>query len=63
MSARICLSVDEAFEAGFEEPCEHQVPNPNDCPACRLSAAEIRRLVVLLRSEPTPERGARTAAA
>ncbi|MFI2437443.1 hypothetical protein [Streptomyces sp. NPDC018693] len=63
MSRRICLSVDEAFEAGFEEPCQHLVPDPNDCPDCRLSAAEIRRLAVLLRSEPTTESGAHPAAA
>ncbi|MFI1030775.1 hypothetical protein [Streptomyces sp. NPDC020951] len=49
MTGRICLSPEEAFEAGFEEPCEHLVPNPADCPDCRLTAAEISRLSVLLR--------------
>ncbi|MFM9645676.1 hypothetical protein ACKI1S_05945 [Streptomyces galilaeus] len=63
MNGRICLSPDEAFEAGFEAPCEHLVPNPNDCPECRLSGAEIRRLAVLLRSEPLAESRAHRAAA
>lgn len=49
MKARICLSAEEAFAAGFEEPCEHRVPSPADCPDCRLTAAEISRLSVLLR--------------
>ncbi|WP_329597793.1 hypothetical protein OIE43_18970 [Streptomyces pseudovenezuelae] len=51
MTGRICLTPEEAFEAGFEEPCEHLVPDPSDCPSCRLTEAEIRRLVVLLRSD------------
>lgn len=63
MSGRICLTPDEAFAAGYEEPCEHLVPDPNQCPTCRLSGDEIRRLAVLLRSEPTAESGPRTAAA
>lgn len=63
MTGRICLSTDEAFEAGFNEPCEHHVSDPNACPDCRLSAAEIRRLVVLLRGESLPESAPRAAAA
>lgn len=63
MSGRICLSAQEAFEAGFQEACEHRVPDPNDCPACRLSEAEIRRLAVLLQEEPRPDAGASTTAA
>lgn len=51
MTGQICLTPDQAFEAGFSEPCEHLVPDPNDCPQCRLTEAEIRRLAVLLRSE------------
>lgn len=62
MSSRICRTPDEAFEAGFEEPCEHQVPDPEDCPKCRLTEAEIGRLVVLLRSDPATT-AARTTAA
>ncbi|MFJ9377754.1 hypothetical protein [Streptomyces sp. NPDC101455] len=63
MSRRICLSADEAFEAGFKAPCEHLVPDPNDCPRCRLTEAEIRRLVVLLRSDPLTAASAPAAAA
>lgn len=49
---RICRTPQEAFEAGFNAPCEHLVPDPNDCPRCRLTEAEIRRLAVLLRRRP-----------
>ncbi|MEU3253172.1 hypothetical protein [Streptomyces sp. NPDC006997] len=48
MSGRVCLTPDEAFEAGFNEPCQHGLSDPEDCPRCRLSDAEIGRLVVLL---------------
>lgn len=63
MTGRICLSPDAAFEAGFEEACEHHVPDPTTCPKCRLTEAEIRRFAVLLRSEPEVEADVRTAAA
>lgn len=63
MSGRICLSADEAFDAGFEAPCEHRVPDPNDCPECRLTGDEIRRLAVLLRSDAPATVGAPAAAA
>lgn len=63
MTRRICLTPEQAFEAGFEEPCEHLVPDPNDCPKCCLSGAEIRRLVVLLHSGLATDAGARTTAA
>lgn len=49
MSARICVSAEEAFQAGFEEACEHLAPKPADCPDCRLTPSEISRLAVLLR--------------
>lgn len=62
MTSRI-LTPDEAFEAGFSEPCEHRVPDPNDCPKCRLSEAEIRRLAVLLRSETATTASSDAAAA
>lgn len=62
MTGRICRTADEAFQAGFEEPCEHQVPDPEDCPQCRLTEAEIGRLVVLLRRDPAVP-AARTTAA
>ncbi|NUP19844.1 MAG: hypothetical protein HOZ81_27950 [Streptomyces sp.] len=54
MSRRICLTPDEAFEAGFNEPCQHGRPDPNDCTRCRLSDAEIGRLVVLLQGSVRP---------
>ncbi|MFF7521216.1 hypothetical protein [Streptomyces pseudovenezuelae] len=54
MTGRICLTPEQAFEVGFDEPCEHLVPDPNDCSKCRLTEAEIRRLAVLLRSETAP---------
>lgn len=63
MSGRLCLTPEQAFAVGFEEPCEHLVPDPNDCPKCRLSVSEIRRLVVLLHSGLATEAGARTTAA
>lgn len=59
--SRICKTVDEAFEAGFNESCEHDSP-PEDCPSCRLTAAEIGRLVVLLRGALTPPQDVKTAA-
>lgn len=45
---RICRTPQEAFEAGFNAPCEHGVPRPPNCPRCRLTEAEIGRLAVLL---------------
>lgn len=47
MSGRICLTPEQAFEAGFAELCEHEIA-PEKCRQCRLSEAEIGRLVVLL---------------
>lgn len=38
---------EEAFQQGYDEPCEHGVPDPNDCPKCRLTPEEITRLAVL----------------
>lgn len=48
MRGRICLTPEEAFQAGWEEPCDHGA-DPGDCPQCRLTDTEIARLVVLLR--------------
>lgn len=62
MSGRVCLTPEEAFEAGFNEPCQHGRPDPNDCPRCRLTAAEIGRLVVLLQGAYRPQHSAQTAA-
>ncbi len=61
--SRICLTPDEAFEAGFNEPCEHGIPDPQDCPGCRLTGAEIGRLVVLLQGAVRPSLHTATAAA
>lgn len=63
MSGRVCLTSDEAFEAGFNEPCQHGRPDPDDCSRCRLTDAEIGRLVVLLQGARHPqEQSANTAA-
>ncbi|MER6532982.1 hypothetical protein ABT215_04005 [Streptomyces sp900105755] len=63
MSGRICLTTDQAFAAGFDEPCEHQVPNPAECPKCRLTEAEILRLAVLVRGATSATSPAPRAAA
>lgn len=39
---------EEAFQQGWDEPCEHGVPDPVDCPGCKLTPEEITRLAVLL---------------
>jgi hypothetical protein len=62
MSVRICLTPDDAFEAGYTEPCEHLVPDPEDCPQCRLTDAEIGRLAALLHSEAASYGSGRKAA-
>ncbi|MET7477944.1 hypothetical protein ABZT17_26755 [Streptomyces sp. NPDC005648] len=46
--ARICRTAEEAFDAGWNETCDHGSPDPGDCPTCGLTDAEIARLVVLL---------------
>lgn len=45
----MCRTFEEAFQAGWDAPCEHGVPNPVDCPRCRLTPEEIAVLVVLHR--------------
>ena len=45
---RICRTPDEAFLAGWNEPCDHGSPDPGDCTVCGLTDAEITRLVALL---------------
>ncbi|MET7776250.1 hypothetical protein ABZU94_10770 [Streptomyces mirabilis] len=59
MPARICRTADEAFQAGWDEPCDHG-HDPGECPACGLTDAEISRLVVLLSdlASRAPERAA-----
>ncbi|MDN3021570.1 hypothetical protein [Streptomyces sp. S.PB5] len=62
MNRRVCLTPEEAFEAGFNDSCQHDQPDPNDCPRCRLTDAEIGRLVVLLQGAYRPQQSATTAA-
>ena len=60
--SRVCMTVEEAFEAGLNEPCDHGMP-PAGCPRCQLTEAEIGRLVVLLRGAMTSQpKDAKTAA-
>jgi hypothetical protein len=58
---RVCMTPEEAFQAGFDEPCGHGIADPGDCSRCRLTDAEIGRLVVLLSqplASPTQESAA-----
>ncbi|MFJ5532378.1 hypothetical protein [Streptomyces sp. NPDC093261] len=45
----MCQTPEEAFRAGYEEPCEHGIHPVPECPECRLTPGEIARLAVLLR--------------
>ncbi|HEY5832424.1 hypothetical protein [Streptomyces sp.] len=58
----ICRTADEAWQAGWDAPCEHGL-GPGDCPRCALTAEEIARLAILHRPylQLTPP-GATTAA-
>lgn len=38
---------EEAFQQGYDAPCEHGVPDPNDCPSCKLTPEEITRLALV----------------
>ncbi|MFG2899556.1 hypothetical protein ACGFZH_21045 [Streptomyces zaomyceticus] len=49
----ICRTPEEAFAAGLDEACEHDVP-PAACELCQLSEPEITRLVVLYRDHLPP---------
>lgn len=44
----MCRTPEEAFQAGWDAPCEHGIPDPTECPECRLTPEEITRLAVLL---------------
>lgn len=46
----ICRTPDEAFQTGFNSPCEHGIHPVTECDDCRLTHAEISRLAVLLRA-------------
>lgn len=39
---------EDAFQAGWDAPCEHGIPDPTECPGCRLTPEEITRLAALL---------------
>lgn len=62
MNRRVCLTPEEAFAAGFNEPCQHGQPDPEDCSRCRLTDAEIGRLVVLLQGAHRPQQSTNAAA-
>lgn len=47
MSRRLCRTPDDAFAAGWNEPCDHGTA-PDRCDACSPTEAEIAKLVVLL---------------
>ena len=44
----ICRTPEEAFQAGWDSPCEHGIPDPVDCPDCRLTPEEITCFAALL---------------
>lgn len=60
MSGRLCRTADEAFAAGWDEPCDHGA-DPAECKACALTGGEVARLVVLL-GGVNPSLGMRDAA-
>lgn len=45
----ICLTADDAWQAGYDAPCEHGETDPTACPRCALTPEEIARLAVLHR--------------
>lgn len=45
----ICRNAAEAFQAGWDEQCVHNV-DPVLCPACQMTADEITSLAVLHRT-------------
>lgn len=45
---QICRTPEEAFQAGWDAPCEHNIPDITQCPKCRLTESEIARIAVLL---------------
>lgn len=45
----ICRTADDAWQAGYDAPCEHGVADPTACSSCALTPAEIARLVILHR--------------
>lgn len=61
MSGRICRTPEEAFQAGWDDSCDHGA-DPGDCSVCGLTDAEIARLVPLLRHLAAPATAGRAAA-
>ncbi|MFF3847978.1 hypothetical protein [Streptomyces sp. NPDC002328] len=61
MAGRICRTAEEAFQAGWDETCEHNT-DPGECPVCGLTDTEIARLVVLLGHLALPAPAQRAAA-
>lgn len=61
MPGRICRTADEAFQAGWDEPCDHGT-DPGECSECGLTDTEIARLVILLSHLAAPEPAGRAAA-
>jgi len=58
----ICRTTDEAWQAGWDAPCEHGL-GPGDCPDCALTPGEIARLVMLHRPYLQPSGPTATTAA
>ncbi|MFJ6730070.1 hypothetical protein ACIQPQ_34740 [Streptomyces sp. NPDC091281] len=61
MSGRTCRTTADAFQAGWNETCEHDA-NPAECPSCGLTDSEIARLVALLGHLANPASDDRAAA-
>lgn len=45
----MCRTADEAWQAGWDAPCEHGIADPTACPDCALTPDEIARMVTLHR--------------
>lgn len=61
MPGRICRTAEEAFQAGWDETCEHNA-DPGKCRVCGLTDTEVTRLVVLLGHLAIPVPAGRAAA-
>lgn len=59
----ICRTAEEAWQAGWDEPCQHGIPDPVDCTGCRLTPTEIARLAMLHRPYLQPAAASATTAA
>ncbi|SHI65184.1 hypothetical protein [Streptomyces sp. 3214.6] len=61
MPGRICRTPQEAFQAGWDETCDHDL-DPGKCRVCGLTDTEIAQLVVLIGHLATPAPAGRAAA-